>query len=332
MPEAAHNFVVVVVEPETPGNIGTIARAMKNFGLTELLLVDPPPIPAGSEAYGFAGHAREDVLPNAKTVSFDAVVDEYHTIGTTAITAEDSRHHVRFPYKTPAEICNDLKTVETETALVFGREGTGLTNDELTRLDEVCSIPANESYPVLNLGQAATVLLYELRSLTLTDTQLPDVERERADESDIDRFYEFFTDFLHSVEGREHKREKTALMLRRLIARSHPTNREISTLLGLFRRANILLGEQSYGESNQTDEVDDTTAVESIPEESINAIIESTSSRYEETEAQTSSDDSLCDQSDSADLTNVDEDTEMTAGADVGTDADVETNTNSDNT
>lgn len=295
----AHNFVVVVVEPETPGNIGTIARAMKNFGLSELLLVDPPPIPDGSEAYGFAGHAREDVLPNAKTVSFDTVVSEYHTIGTTAITAEDSRHHIRFPYKTPAEVCEDLKTVETETALVFGREGTGLTNDELARIDEICSIPANHSYPVLNLGQAATVLLYELRSLTLTETQLPDIEHERADESDIDRLYEFVTDFLHSVEGREHKREKTALMLRRLIARAHPTNREISTLLGLFRRANILLAEQSYGDPNQTDERNKTTAVESIPEEGINAIIEPASSRYEETDTQSDTDGSTSDQSDS---------------------------------
>jgi TrmH family RNA methyltransferase len=232
---------VVVVDAETPGNVGTIARAMKNFGFADLKLVDPPEITRDSEAYGFAGHAREDVLPNAEELSFDAVVERYHTVGFTAITAEDARSHVRFPFRTPRELAASLATVETRTALVFGREGTGLSNAELERLDEVCSIPASESYPVLNLGQAATVALYELRSLTLgpdgEGTQLPDVDRERAAEADIDRFYEFFEAFLSRLEHRDHKREKSMRMLRRLVGRAHPTEREITTLTGLFRKA-----------------------------------------------------------------------------------------------
>ncbi|QCC47615.1 RNA methyltransferase [Halobellus limi] len=246
--------VVVVVEPETPGNVGTIARAMKNFGLSELKLVDPPELDEDGEAYGFAGHAREDVLPNAEEVTFEEVVENYHTIGTTAITNEDSRKHVRFPFKTPVEVRESLETVETETALVFGREGTGLDNSELERLDEVCSIPASGEYPVLNLGQAATILFYELRSLTVEETQLPDVERERASEAEIDRFYEFFEEFHRAIEGREHKREKTSVMMRRLLGRAHPTEREITTLTGIFRRANDLLGDRTFGD--HTDDCD----------------------------------------------------------------------------
>jgi TrmH family RNA methyltransferase len=230
--------VVVVVEPETPGNVGTIARAMKNFGLTELKLVDPPELTRDSEAYGFAGHAREDVLPNAEEVTFDHVVETYHTVGCTAITGEDSRRHVRFPFKTPTELKESLQSVETRTALVFGREGTGLDNEELSRIDEVCSIPASADYPVLNLGQAATVLLYELRELTVDETQLPDVERERADEADVERFYDFFDEFLDETGYDDHKRDKTGRLMRRLVGRAHPTNREIHTLMGLFRRAN----------------------------------------------------------------------------------------------
>ncbi|WP_081927011.1 RNA methyltransferase [Halobellus rufus] len=244
--------VVVVVEPETPGNIGTIARAMKNFGLSELKLVDPPELDRDSEAYGFAGHAREDVLPNAEEVTFDEVVERYHTIGTTAITNEDSRKHVRFPFKTPVEVRESLETVDTETALVFGREGTGLDNEELKRLDEVCSIPASGEYPVLNLGQAATILLYELRPLTVDEYQLPNVERERADERDIDRFYDFFETFHRAIDDRQHKREKTSVMMRRLLGRAHPTEREITTLTGIFRRANDLLEDRTFG-----DHVDD---------------------------------------------------------------------------
>ena len=230
-------FVVVVVEPQTPGNVGTIARAMKNFGLSDLKLVDPPEITRESEAYGFAGHAREDVLPNAETVTFDEVVGNYHTVGCTAITAEDARGHTRFPFRTPAELRDSLAAVETDTALVFGREATGLNNEELSRLDEVCSIPASADYPVLNLGQAATVTLYELRDLFVEETQLPDVERERASEPEIERLYDQFDAFLAGVEHRDHKRERTERLIRRLVGRAHPTEREVSTLTGVFRRA-----------------------------------------------------------------------------------------------
>ncbi|MFB6093300.1 MAG: RNA methyltransferase [Haloquadratum sp.] len=256
-------MIVVVVEPETPGNVGTIARAMKNFGLSDLKLVDPPEITEESEAYGFAGHAREDVLPNAEEVTFEEVVENYHTIGTTAITNEDSRKHVRFPFKTPAEVRESLETVATETALVFGREGTGLDNEELRRLDEVCSIPASASYPVLNLGQAATILLYELRTLTVDRTQLPDVERERADEAEIERFYDFFDDFHASIEDRDHKREKTRVMMRRLLGRAHPTEREITTLTGIFRRANELIGDRSFGDHTPASSGGEPTDVDS---------------------------------------------------------------------
>ncbi|MFC5366761.1 RNA methyltransferase [Salinirubrum litoreum] len=230
--------VVVVVDAETPGNVGTIARAMKNFGLSELKLVTPPPLEPDGEAYGFAGHAREDVLPNAEEVTFDEVVQNYHTVGFTAITNEDSRRHVRWPFTTPVELRETLQEVDTRTALVFGREGKGLNNDELARLDQVASIPASEEYPVMNLGQAATVVLYELRELTLDETQLPDPDQSRAPEAEIERFYDYFADFLDLSDHKAHKQGKTNRMIRRLIGRAHPTDREMATLLGVFRRAN----------------------------------------------------------------------------------------------
>ncbi|KDS91059.1 RNA methyltransferase [Halorubrum saccharovorum] len=240
-PQPRRKPVVVVVEPETPGNVGTIARAMKNFGLTDLKLVDPPELKEDGEAYGFAGHAREDVLPNADEVTFDEVVANYHTVGTTAITGEDDQSHERFPFKTPVELRESLETVDAPTAIVFGREGRGLNNEELSRLDEVCSIPAADDYPVLNLGQAATVLLYELRDLTVDETQLPDTAVTRAPEGDVERFHEFFGEFLESTGQREHVREKNALLMRRLLGRAHPTEREIHSLLGTFRKANTKL-------------------------------------------------------------------------------------------
>lgn len=230
---------VAVVDAQFPGNVGTIARAMKNFGFEDLLLVDPPELDPDGEAYGFAGHAREDVLPNATEISFDRLVSEYHTIGCTAVTNEDDRSHVRFPFSTPADLAERLPTVEAPTALVFGRERVGLTNEELARIDEICSIPASDEYPVLNLGQAATITLYELRSLTLADdeTQLPDVERVRAPEPTVDRLYDQWADLLAEINHPEEKRDKTMRMLRRVFGRADLTEREANTLLGILRRA-----------------------------------------------------------------------------------------------
>ncbi|MFB6110610.1 MAG: RNA methyltransferase [Halodesulfurarchaeum sp.] len=228
---------VVVVDAKTPGNVGTIARSMKNFGFRELLLVDPPELDPDGEAYGFAGQAREDVLPNAERTSLDSVIEGYHTVGFTAVTNEDGSSHVRFPFKTPRELAESLRAVDVPTALVFGREPTGLHNEELARLDEICAIPADPDYPVLNLGQAATVALYELRELALPETQLPDREPSRADPSEIERFYEHVDRFLAEIGYAEGKREKTARLVRRLVGRAHPTGREITTLRGVMREA-----------------------------------------------------------------------------------------------
>ncbi|ELY86601.1 TrmH family RNA methyltransferase [Natrialba hulunbeirensis JCM 10989] len=230
---------VAVVDAQFPGNVGTIARAMKNFGFSDLLLVDPPELDPDGEAYGFAGHARDDILPNATEISFDELVSDYHTIGCTAVTNEDDRSHMRFPFSTPADLAERLPTVEAPTALIFGRERVGLTNEELARIDEICAIPASAEYPVLNLGQAATITLYELRSLALAEdeTQLPDLERVRANEATVDRLYDQWADLLEEINHPPEKRDKTMRMLRRVYGRADLTEGEANTFLGLLRRA-----------------------------------------------------------------------------------------------
>ncbi|GAB3679837.1 TrmJ/YjtD family RNA methyltransferase [Salinarchaeum chitinilyticum] len=227
---------VAVVDPQTPGNVGTIARAMKNFGFEDLLVIDGPELDPAGEAYGFAGQARDDILPEHDRPSFDELVESYYTVGFTAITNENATSHVRYPFATPAELAEELADVDADVAFVFGREDNGLDNAELERLDRICSIPASAEYPVLNLGQAATISLYELRELAMDETQLPDPDHDRASEREIELLYQHFEDFLASNGHPEEKRPKASRMFRRLVARAHPTNREASTLTGIFRR------------------------------------------------------------------------------------------------
>jgi tRNA (cytidine32/uridine32-2'-O)-methyltransferase len=230
------SVTVAVVDAETPGNVGTIARAMKNFGLSDLKLVDPPELDPDGEAYGFAGQAREDILPNADVVAFEDLTQQYHTVATTAITNEDATKHVRYPFVTPSELADDLTGVDSDVCVMFGRERVGFTNDELAAVDQICSIPASEDYPVLNLGQAATIVLYELRELTVERTQHPDAI-DRADQPAVDGLHGQFSDFLDAVGHPEEKRPKAERLWHRLLGRAHPTGREVRTLRGLFRRA-----------------------------------------------------------------------------------------------
>lgn len=229
---------VAVVGAETPGNVGTIARAMKNFGFDDLKLIDPPELDPEGEAYGFAGHAREDVLPNHDIMTFESLVTDFYTIGFTALTGQSEKRHVRYPFKTPTELAKHLTDVEGRVALVFGREGTGLSNAELSRIDEVCTIPASSDYPVLNLGQAATIALYELRNLALAETHHP-TSHDRADERELEGLYDQFGSFLAVIDHPTEKRAKAERLLRRVLGRAHPTGREVATLRGLFRRAEM---------------------------------------------------------------------------------------------
>jgi tRNA (cytidine32/uridine32-2'-O)-methyltransferase len=209
---------------------------MKNFGLEDLLIVDPPPIEPDGEAHGFAGHAREDVLPNRTELSFEELAAEYHTIAFTATTHPNDTRHVRYPFIMPTDLADALPN--TQTALVFGPERTGLSNDQLAELDRVCSIPAADEYPTLNLGQAVTVACYELRDLT---TSQHDDRGERASPETVDRLHDRFAEYLAAVDHPTEKRDKAARMFRRLIGRAQPTGREARTLMGLFRRGHARL-------------------------------------------------------------------------------------------
>lgn len=245
---------VAVVDAETSGNVGTIARAMKNFGVSELLLIDPPAIGPGSEAAGFAGRAREDILANAREISFEELVDGYHTVGFTARGNPTDTKHVRYPLTTPADLAERLRGVAGETALVFGRERIGLRNDELARLDELCSIPANPDYSSLNLGQAATIVLYELRDVTLGSTQLPENPHPRAEPEAVQALYDRYLRLLDRIAYPAERREKAETVFRRVLGRADPTQREVSTLHGVLKRYAFVLDRGDVDRSPPADD------------------------------------------------------------------------------
>ncbi|MGB9724941.1 MAG: RNA methyltransferase [Nitrososphaeria archaeon] len=157
MPE----IVVIMIEPENQGNIGAIARAMKNFGLRELYLVRPKD-ELGELARKMAANAQ-DILDNVKILmSFDEIKEKFDLIyGTTAVQARRSTNILRITI-TPSQFANLISGTKGKVAILFGRESHGLTNQELNECDAIVTIPTSLEYPTLNVAMAGAIIFYEL--------------------------------------------------------------------------------------------------------------------------------------------------------------------------
>src|SRR5262249_43513296 len=152
-----------LVRPQIAANVGAVARAMRNFGLTDLVLVEPAADPNDREARRLATHG-ESILDRAKRVSeFGEAVAP-----CGALPATSARPGGLFRAQTvgwPEQIMPAVVTAAGQgpVALVFGTESSGLTNEEVSRCHYLIHIPADADYPALNLAQSVVICLYELR-------------------------------------------------------------------------------------------------------------------------------------------------------------------------
>lgn len=155
---------IILVEPAGALNVGSVARVMKNMGLTQLVLVKPHCDPLGEEARQMAVHGLE-VLTNAMQVESlpEALKGCQRAIATTARV-----RNLSTPLETPRQALPWLLESQLETALIFGPEDRGLSNQELNYAQRFVCIPANPEYPSLNLAQAVAVCAYELYQLSHT--------------------------------------------------------------------------------------------------------------------------------------------------------------------
>lgn len=170
---------IVLVAPARPENIGAAARAMKTMGFTDLRIVDSA---AHLEpAARWVAHGSGDILDNITT--YATLADALHDISFTVATTARSRAKFHY-YATPAELVPMLKEKSQwleKAALVFGREDSGLTNEELELADVLTGAPMVVDYPSLNLGQAVMVYCYQLASLI----QIPQPPVTGTDENQL---------------------------------------------------------------------------------------------------------------------------------------------------
>lgn len=224
---------IVVVEPAGDRNIGAIARVMKNFGLQQLILVNPQCDPKSEEAQHMAVHAQ-DVLAAAKVVETlpEALQGCVRAIATTARLRETSpleHPHTALPWllETP---------LEQASALIFGPECRGLSNQELNYAQRFVRIPSNPDYASLNLAQAVAVCCYELTQsveFATGDRSTPVVDYAAFE--DLEGYYQHLEQVLLTI-GYLYPHTASSRMekFRQIFNRAYLDKNEVNMLRGIL--------------------------------------------------------------------------------------------------
>jgi tRNA (cytidine32/uridine32-2'-O)-methyltransferase len=238
---------IILVGTTHTGNIGSVARAMKTMGLSALYLVAPKELPDG-QAYALSAGAS-DILATAKV--FDTLQDAISDCGLVVGSSARSRT-LSWPMLEPRE-CGIKAVQEAATqpvALVFGRESSGLSNEELQLCNYHVCIPANPEYSSLNLAMAVQIITYEVRMARLQQASQPQAVEDVAYPSSeqMHSFYQHLEQTLNDT-GFIIKQHPGVVMtkLKRLFTRARPEEAEYNILRG------ILTSVQRYGRKAQGD-------------------------------------------------------------------------------
>jgi len=221
---------IILVSPLYEWNLGSIARAMKNFGLFQLFLVKPKAT-ISSDALRFAMKGV-DVLEKAiiSNEIEDALKGVDFIIGTTAREGDAQQNLLRMGL-TPRRVFSSLPTLEG-VAILFGREDEGLHNEELDLCDLVVSIPTSVKYKTMNLSHAAAVIFYELSQAKLSRRLIYKPAKKLHKKLLLTSF--------ESMVGQsgfpEHKRKLMIRAFSNVISRASISNREVTLIIGAIRR------------------------------------------------------------------------------------------------
>lgn len=238
---------IVLVETSHSGNIGAVARAMKNMGLGNLWLVNPASFPDEASYARSAG--ASDVLDRAQVVSSldEALADCVLVMGTSA-----RGRKVPWPVTAPPEAAARAAQYahQGRVAMVFGRESNGLSNDELQRCHYHIHVPSNPEYSSLNLAMAVQVICYELRMHYLRSLEEgesrphldsmvrpgdPGWDVPPASVGDVEGFFGHLESVLEAVEFHRRSNPRQLMpRLRRLFQRAHMDQMEINILRGVL--------------------------------------------------------------------------------------------------
>ncbi|HVY23845.1 MAG TPA: RNA methyltransferase [Steroidobacteraceae bacterium] len=224
---------IVLSHTSHPGNVGAVARAMKNMGLSELHLVNPCEY-RDYEAYARASGA-DDVL-NAAVVHpqlHSAISDCGLVFGTSA-----RQRHIPFVPVEPRDCAAQAVQVAkagNRVAVVFGSERTGLQNEELALCHHLVTIPTSDVYTSLNLAMAVQIIAYEIFLAARGECAAPERDEPLATIDDLERMYVHLSDVLEGTHFRDHSQSGNLMSrVRRIFNRAQLDQRELRILRGML--------------------------------------------------------------------------------------------------
>lgn len=225
------NVRVVLVGVEGAVNLGVIARTCVNFGVKELYLVNP--VASIEEALRYSARGKELLLGSVIVDSLDKALEGVDVSVATSAIGYSEGDFLRQAISIEEFIEKVVPRVN-KIALIFGRESTGLTRDELAKADFLVTIPAEPEYPVLNVSQAVAIFLWEIwrRTRKVEPVNIP----PRATREDLDKIVLSLREVIERSITSSDKKERCFVVARRLIYRSRPSVYEAKVLYYLIRR------------------------------------------------------------------------------------------------
>ena len=232
------NIRIVLVETSHPGNIGAVARAMKNMTMDQLYLVSPKIFPSADATARAAG--ADHILGSAKICQSlsEAVADCHLVVGTSA-----RLRTLNWPLYSPRSLATELShKTDIQTAIVFGRENSGLSNEELNQCHYLLQIPCNDSFSSLNIAAAVQVMVYELFVIAQQDPAPVKINAKNdwrpATSEQLERFFEHLQQTLLDINFLQ-PGQSTSMMqrLRRLFHKSQLDSKEVDIMRGILSAA-----------------------------------------------------------------------------------------------
>lgn len=247
------SVTVILIQTESAGNIGSVARLMKNFNFCNLIIFNPledEKTIFSYETQGFAMHGK-DILLNANLISLENQVDHFSRLKTllkqfdlviaTTSKGKNYRNIRRMPiFPQDLELPISLKPLKI--AVVFGKESRGLTNEEIELADILLRIPTGNAYPSLNLSHACGIILYEIfkkiNSITLGRGSNPVI---LADKDDRLMLYSIIENLIEKLKIRTHKKENVLFAIKNIFERAIITKKELSLTMGVFSKVESII-------------------------------------------------------------------------------------------
>ena len=228
---------IILVDTSHPGNIGSVARAMKNMGLANLSLINPKKFPH-QDAVALAGNAT-DVLDNAKIfTSIQEAVKNSKVIYATS--ARDRT--IEWPTLSARDAALEMQELvmnEIQVSILFGREDRGLTNDELQLANKHLIIPAHPDYPVLNIAMSTQIVCYELYQAAQKSSIESWQDFPEYTSEELNNLIDHFNETVEALELVDPKNPKQIMTrMERMFRRLYPDQMEGNFLRGFFKAVN----------------------------------------------------------------------------------------------